>query len=117
MSSGARPTRRACAWWGSASCREARTAAAILTNILYGASPTSQAVLQRSIDTFKCNLTQVYGLTETTGAITFLAHHEHTGERMLSCGRATLGAEMKVVDADDNEVPHGEIGEIVYRGG
>jgi acyl-CoA synthetase (AMP-forming)/AMP-acid ligase II len=88
-----------------------------LRNILYGASPISQAVLQRSIDTFKCNLSQVYGLTETTGAITFLAHHEHTGERMLSCGRATLGADMKVVDADGNEVPHGEIGEIVYRGG
>jgi acyl-CoA synthetase (AMP-forming)/AMP-acid ligase II len=88
-----------------------------LRNILYGASPISQAVLQRSIDTFKCNLTQVYGLTETTGAVTFLAHHEHTGERMLSCGRATLGADMKVVDPDGNEVPHGEIGEIVYRGG
>jgi len=88
-----------------------------LRNILYGASPISQAVLQRSIETFRCNLSQVYGLTETTGAVTFLAHHQHRGERMLSCGRATLGADMKVVDADDREVPHGEIGEIVYRGG
>jgi acyl-CoA synthetase (AMP-forming)/AMP-acid ligase II len=88
-----------------------------LRNILYGASPISQAVLQRSIETFKCNLTQVYGLTETTGAITFLSHHDHVGERMLSCGRATLGADMRVVDADDREVPRGEIGEIVYRGG
>ena len=41
---------------------------ASLRNILYGASPISQAVLERSIETFKCNLTQVYGLTETTGA-------------------------------------------------
>ena len=88
-----------------------------LRNILYGASPISQAVLQRSIDTFKCSLTQVYGLTETTGAITFLAHSDHAGERMLSCGRATLGADMKVVDPEDKEVPLGEIGEIVYRGG
>jgi len=88
-----------------------------LRNILYGASPISQAVLERSIETFKCNLTQVYGLTETTGAITFLSHPDHVGERMLSCGRATLGADMKVVDADDREAPRGEIGEIVYRGG
>ena len=88
-----------------------------LRNILYGASPISQAVLQRSIDTFKCHLSQVYGLTETTGAITFLAHHEHQGERMLSCGRATLGADMMVVGPDGRRVPHGEIGEIVYRGG
>ncbi|GAC1657096.1 MAG: fatty acid--CoA ligase [Candidatus Dormibacteraceae bacterium] len=88
-----------------------------LRNVLYGASPISQAVLRRSIDTFKCNFTQVYGLTETTGAITFLAQHDHEGERILSCGRPTLGADMKVVDADGTEVPDGEIGEIVYRGG
>jgi len=87
-----------------------------LKNILYGASPISQAVLQRSIDTFKCKFTQVYGLTETTGAITFLQHEDHEGERMLSCGRATFAAEMKVVDPEGNEVPHGQIGEIVYRG-
>jgi acyl-CoA synthetase (AMP-forming)/AMP-acid ligase II len=88
-----------------------------LRNILYGASPISQAVLQRSIETFKCSLSQVYGLTETTGAVTFLAQADHVGERMLSCGRATLGADMRVVDPDDKEVPYGEIGEIVYRGG
>ena len=88
-----------------------------LSNVLYGASPISQAVLQRSIDTFRCNFTQVYGLTETTGAITFLSHRDHAGQRMLSCGRATLGASMKVVDPEGAEVPEGGIGEIVYRGG
>jgi acyl-CoA synthetase (AMP-forming)/AMP-acid ligase II len=88
-----------------------------LRNVLYGASPISQAVLQRSIETFKCSFTQVYGLTETTGAVTFLSQRDHEGERMLSCGRATLGADMRIVDADDREVPRGEIGEIVYRGG
>ena len=88
-----------------------------LRNVLYGASPISQAVLQRSIDTFRCNFTQVYGLTETTGAITFLSHLDHVGQRMLSCGRATLGAGMMVVGPDGAAVPEGEIGEIVYRGG
>jgi acyl-CoA synthetase (AMP-forming)/AMP-acid ligase II len=87
-----------------------------LKNILYGASPISQAVLQRSIDTFKCKFTQVYGLTETTGAITFLQFEDHEGERLLSCGRAAFGADMRVVDPEGNELPHGEIGEIVYRG-
>jgi len=87
-----------------------------LKNILYGASPISQAVLQRSIDTFQCRFTQVYGLTETTGAITFLQFEDHAGEKLLSCGRAAFGADMKVVDPDGKEVPHGEIGEIVYRG-
>jgi long-chain acyl-CoA synthetase len=87
-----------------------------LKNILYGASPISQAVLQRSIDTFRCRFTQVYGLTETTGAITFLQFEDHEGEKLLSCGRAAFGADMKVVDPEGEELPHGEIGEIVYRG-
>ncbi len=87
-----------------------------LQNILYGASPISQELLKRSIEVFKCRFTQVYGLTETTGAITSLRHEDHHGERLLSCGRPMFGAEIKVVDARGDEVPSGEIGEIVYRG-
>jgi len=88
-----------------------------LRNILYGASPISQELLRRSIDVFKCRFTQVYGLTETTGAITALRFEDHQGERLLSCGRPMFGAEIKVIDALDEEVPPGAIGEIVYRGG
>ena len=87
-----------------------------LRNILYGASPISQAVLKKAIETFGCRFTQTYGLTETTGSITFLRHEDHVGEKLLSCGRATFGADMRVVDSEGKEVPHGEIGEIVYRG-
>ena len=87
-----------------------------LQNILYGASPISQELLRRSIEVFKCRFTQVYGLTETTGAITSLRYEDHDGERLLSCGRPMFGAEIKVVDPLDNEVAPGEIGEIVYRG-
>jgi long-chain acyl-CoA synthetase len=87
-----------------------------LKNIAYGASPISQDLLRRSIDTFKCRFTQLYGLTETTGAITALRHEDHVGERLLSCGRPGFGSEIKIVDPLDVEVPRGEIGEIVYRG-
>jgi long-chain acyl-CoA synthetase len=87
-----------------------------LQNVLYGASPISQELLRRSIEVFKCRFTQVYGLTETTGAITALRFEDHHGERLLSCGRAMFGAEIKVVDPLDEELPPGEIGEIVYRG-
>ena len=87
-----------------------------LKNILYGASPITPELLKRSIEIFGCRFTQVYGLTETTGAVTFLQHEEHIGERFLSCGRSGFGHELKVVGVDDREVPNGEIGEIVYRG-
>jgi long-chain acyl-CoA synthetase len=87
-----------------------------LKNIAYGASPITPELLKRAIQTFGCRFTQVYGLTETTGAVTFLQHEEHVGERFLSCGRSGFGHELRVVDSDDREVTHGEIGEIVYRG-
>ena len=87
-----------------------------LRNILYGASPISQELLLRSIDVFKCRFTQLYGLTETTGAITALRHEDHRGERLLSCGRPMFGAEVRVVDPFGADVPADEIGEVVYRG-
>jgi len=87
-----------------------------LQNMVYGASPISQEVLRRSIETFGCRFTQVYGLTETTGAITALPHEEHHGDQMLSCGRPMFGADVKIVDPEGRELPRGEIGEIAYRG-
>ncbi len=87
-----------------------------LKNIAYGASPITPDLLKRSIETFGCRFTQVYGLTETTGAVTFLQHEEHVGERFLSCGRSGFGHELKVVGFDGKELTHGEVGEIVYRG-
>jgi len=87
-----------------------------LVSILYGASPIALPVLEKAIATFKCNFLQCYGLTETTGPVTFLQNEDHQGERLLSCGRPTFGSELKVVDADMGPVERGAIGEIVYRG-
>ena len=87
-----------------------------LRNIAYGASPIAQEVLKRSIETFGCRFTQVYGLTETTGAITALRHEDHQGERMLSCGRAMYGAELAILGPEGEQLPPGEMGEIAYRG-
>ena len=85
-------------------------------NIAYGASPITPELLKRSIATFGCRFTQVYGLTETTGAVTFLQQEDHVGERFLSCGRSGFGHDLKVVGPDGRDVQFGEIGEIVYRG-
>jgi long-chain acyl-CoA synthetase len=87
-----------------------------LESLIYGASPIAPSVLERAIATFGCRFTQDYGLTETTGPITFLQHEDHHGERLLSCGRASFGSQLKVVDPEGRDVPTGEIGEILYRG-
>jgi long-chain acyl-CoA synthetase len=48
----------------------ASTDVSSLRTVFYGASPISEDVLVRSMRAFGCNFAQVYGLTETTGAIT-----------------------------------------------
>ena len=45
--------------------------------IFYGASPVSEDVLVKCMAAFRCGFCQVYGMTETTGAITALAFEDH----------------------------------------
>jgi long-chain acyl-CoA synthetase len=87
-----------------------------LRHITYGTAPISPDLLRRSIDTFKCRFSQLYGLTETTGPITALPHEHHTGERMLSCGRPMFGGRVRIVDAEGKDLPPRQVGEILYQG-
>ena len=86
--------------------------------ITYGASPAPIELLRNALKTFGCGLAQVYGLTETTGAITYLPpedHGEHAVERLKSCGKPMAGVEIKIFDAAGRELPPGEVGEVVCR--
>jgi acyl-CoA synthetase (AMP-forming)/AMP-acid ligase II len=57
-----------------------------------------------------------YGLTETTGTVAMCRHDDDPEIIAHTSGRPLDGIEMKIVDADGNEVPTGEQGEIVTRG-
>ncbi len=48
-----------------------------IRSISYGASPITSAALTRALEVFRAPLFQVYGLTETTGAITELPAADH----------------------------------------
>src|ERR1700761_3481742 len=55
--------------------------------LAYGGSPMPPELIQRTRELLpQVKLVQVYGLSET-GFLTGLQDHEHTRERMLSCGR------------------------------
>jgi acyl-CoA synthetase (AMP-forming)/AMP-acid ligase II len=92
-----------------------------LRSIAYGASPITPPVLRRSLEVLKAPLYQVYGLTETTGAITQLSADDHDpgGPRehlMRSAGRAYPWVELKAVDpATGQDSGLGEVGEIHIR--
>ncbi|NVN87134.1 MAG: long-chain fatty acid--CoA ligase [Rhodopseudomonas sp.] len=93
-----------------------------LKNVVYGASPISEAVLDRATKALpKAQFTQAYGMTELSPIATLLHWNEHIGEgrakgRHRAAGRATLGCEVRIVDADDKPVGFGTVGEIVVRG-
>jgi long-chain acyl-CoA synthetase len=89
-----------------------------LVQIVYGAAPIPLDLLRASMLTFKCDFAQVYGLTETTGGITYLAPEEHDLEgnaRMRSCGKPHASVELRIVDGAGNDLPSGEVGEIICR--
>ncbi len=89
-----------------------------LRRIVYAGSPMPLDVLRHAVATFKCEFGQMYGLTESTGAVTLLSPNDHdpAGNRqMRSCGKPLNNAELKIVDADGAELPHGAVGEIVVR--
>lgn len=90
-----------------------------LRAIVYGASPISDDVLVRAMDRFDCEFIQVYGMTETTGAIIELAGAEHDPKNapalLRSCGKPYPWVEMRIVDADGGDVPIGMTGELWTR--
>jgi long-chain acyl-CoA synthetase len=90
-----------------------------LRALAYGASPISDDVLVRGIETFGCEFIQLYGLTETTGAITQLdgVDHDPVGNPRLlrSCGKPYPWVELRVVDPAGDDVPAGTVGELWTR--
>ena len=87
-----------------------------LKMVVYGASPIPFELQQKAVELFGCDFAQVYGLTETSGAVTYLPPEAHDGSpRMKSCGKAMWPSEIKVVDNDGKECPAGEVGEILVR--
>jgi len=90
-----------------------------LKYMLYGASPIPAALLKECIEVFRCGFVQLYGMTETTGAIVALAPEDHVEglERMRSAGKALAGVELAILDAEGNRLPPREVGEIATRSG
>ena len=93
-----------------------------LQTLSYGASAIAETTLRRAMEVFGCDFIQGYGMTEASPIISSLSADEHKRaiekdpHLLLSAGRAIIGTEIKIVDADDNELPLGEMGEIIVRG-
>ncbi len=90
----------------------------------YAGAPMPAEILRRCIAKFGPIFQQGYGLTEAAPLGTRLGEEDQCRldgppemtRRINSCGRETLVTEVRVVDDNDNDVPVGEIGEIIIRG-
>jgi len=94
-----------------------------LKTLIYGGGPMYVEDLLVAIDRLDAKLSQIYGQGETPMTITCLnatLHAERTHprwlERLGSVGVAQSVVDVQVVDADDQILPAGEIGEIAVRG-
>ncbi|MCA0243963.1 MAG: long-chain fatty acid--CoA ligase [Proteobacteria bacterium] len=93
-----------------------------LKRLGYGAAPSAAAMVEQMAAQLPwVELSHAYGLTEACPIVSSNPPENH-GEAARrsglsrSVGRCALGVEVKIVDADDREVPRGTVGEIVVRG-
>ncbi|MDT4829502.1 Long-chain-fatty-acid--CoA ligase [compost metagenome] len=93
-----------------------------LSWLYYGASTITPALLERARQAFPhAQFFQGYGMTELAPMATTLGGEYHCVEhqasgKMYSAGQASACTEVRIVDAEDREVPRGTVGEIVVRG-
>jgi len=90
-----------------------------LRYLLYGAAPMPLELLKEAVRTMpETGFLQVYGMTETTGTVTYLPPEDHElegNQRMRSAGKPVPGVEAQIRGADNSELPLGEIGEICIK--
>ncbi|MBP8305743.1 MAG: long-chain-fatty-acid--CoA ligase [Burkholderiaceae bacterium] len=93
-----------------------------LRTLLYGAAPMPEALVSQAREHFtRTEFTHCYGMTESTASVSVLPSryvmpsHRHL-DKWRSAGRAILGTDLAIVDAQDQVLPPGEVGEIVVRG-
>ena len=96
--------------------------------ITYGAAPMPLEVIRKAIQRFPgTRFINAFGQTETASTITALPPEDHdlSGspeeverklKRLSSIGKPLDDVEVRIVDEEGNDQPHGQVGEIVARG-
>ena len=85
-----------------------------LRAVLSGASPVPKALIEKYVE-YGIEIHQVYGLTESGGPGCYLGGGDAI-PRAGSTGRGYLLTDVRVVDADGNDVAPGEPGQVLLRG-
>jgi long-chain acyl-CoA synthetase len=94
-----------------------------LKRIVYGASPMPAALLEKALDSLRCQFLQGYGMTETAPLLTYLPARDHViggdekqQKRLRAAGLPVLNIDLRILDPEGRQLPAGEIGEICVKG-
>ena len=87
-----------------------------LRQVIYGASPMPRPVIEKAMTTWgREKFWQYYGQTECPLAIAVLRPEDHEDDLLGACGKPSIDVEIRLVDEQGNDVPHGKPGEIAVR--
>ncbi|MEH0841202.1 long-chain fatty acid--CoA ligase [Micromonospora sp. CPCC 205711] len=105
-------------YWGLLSAgREKADVAAITAHLrmaISGGAALPVEILEQGEKLYGVRIREGYGLSETSPVASF--NHPGREAKPGSIGQPVWGVQMRLVDADWNEVPEGEAGEIAIRG-
>ena len=80
-----------------------------------GAQPVPFEVMKGLVESLPCSVSNIYGITEGGGGGLFNLYPEDVLRKPGSIGKPTFGVEGKIVDFAGNELPPGEVGELIFR--
>jgi fatty-acyl-CoA synthase len=86
-----------------------------LRNLSWGAAPASDTLLRQMAQAFPgCKILAAFGQTEMS-PVTCMLLGEDATRKLGSVGKVIPTVAARIVDENMNDVPVGEVGEIVYR--
>ena len=102
-------------WQAMCAEQQARPRALQLRTLSWGAAPASETLLRQMNETFPgCNIVAAFGQTEMS-PVTCMLLGEDAVRKIGSVGKVVPTVAARIVDENMNDVPIGEVGEIVYR--
>lgn len=95
-----------------------------LKQFVFGSAPMTPKWIKRALEGFaKTDIWHGYGLTETSPMVTLSClrregEEDESGyvERWKSAGQPVVGTEVRILDDNDNEMPIGQVAEVVCKG-
>ena len=102
-------------WQAVCAEQQARPRRLCLRTLSWGAAPASDTLLRQMSATFPgCNIVAAFGQTEMS-PVTCMLLGEDALRKLGSVGKVIPTVAARIIDDNGDDVPVGEVGEIVYR--